>query len=316
MATTIVENEKPGVIGASAGTPFKLSWGAILGGTVLALGVLILLYSLGLALGLSSVDPSNPSSARSAGIGTGIWGLIAPLIALFIGGFLAARTAGVVDKGGGAMHGAVMWGLTTIAGVVLMGMLVSTIVGTAVKATTGVVGATGAAVAGAASQGGNAAQAFGLDANDALGPVNERLKAEGKPTITANQLEAATKDIVTTAVRTGNVDRELLVTSIAENTRLSRADSEDVANRVQTQIDGAKAKVGQVGEQVQQGALQAADKTGRAFWGVFGALLLGLVASVLGAGLGVSKRQRVHAEGAITTPPRGGTTTTRREVYP
>lgn len=316
MATTIVENEKPGVIGASAGTPFKLSWGAILGGTVVALGVLILLYSLGLALGLSSVDPSNPSSARSAGIGTGIWGLIAPLIALFIGGFLAARTAGVVDKGGGAMHGAVMWGLTTIAGVVLMGMLVSTIVGTAVKATTGVVGATGAAVAGAASQGGNAAQAFGLDANDALGPVNERLKAEGKPTITANQLEAATKDIVTTAVRTGNVDRELLVTSIAENTRLSRADSEDVANRVQTQIDGAKAKVGQVGEQVQQGALQAADKTGRAFWGVFGALLLGLVASVLGAGLGVSKRQRVHAEGAITTPPRGGTTTTRREVYP
>ncbi|NTX05086.1 MULTISPECIES: hypothetical protein [Myxococcus] len=314
MATTIVENEKPGVIGASAGTPFKLSWGAILGGTVVALGVLILLYSLGLALGLSSVDPSNPDSARSAGIGTGIWGLIAPLIALFIGGFLAARTAGVVDKAGGAMHGAVMWGLTTIAGVVLMGMVVSTVVGTAFKATTGVVGATGAAVAGAASQGGNAAQAFGLDANDALGPVNERLKAEGKPTITANQLEAATKDIVTTAVRTGNVDRELLVTSIAENTRLSRQDSEDVANRVQIQIDGAKAKVGQVGEQVQQGALQAADKTGRAFWGVFGALLLGLVASVLGAGLGVSKRQRVHAEGAISPTPR--TTTTRREVYP
>lgn len=315
MATTIVENEKPGVIGASAGTPFKLSWGAILGGTVVALGVLILLYSLGLALGLSSVDPSNPDSARSAGIGTGIWGLIAPLIALFIGGFLAARTAGVVDKAGGAMHGAVMWGLTAIAGVILMGMVVSTIVGTAVKATTSVVGATGAAVAGAASQGGDAAQAFGLDANDALGPVNERLKAEGKPTITANQFEAATKDIVTTAVRTGNVDRELLVTSIAENTRLSRQDSEDVANRVQAQIDGAKAKMGQVGEQVQLGALKAADKTGRAFWGVFGALLLGLIASVLGAGLGVSKRQRVHAEGAIT-PPRGGTTTTRREVYP
>jgi len=313
MATTIVENEKPGVIPASAGTPFKLSWGAILGGAFVALGVLILLYSLGLALGLSSVDPNNPGSAKSAGIGTGIWGLIAPLIALFVGGFVAARTAGVVDKGGGAMHGAVMWGLTTIAGVILMGMVVSTILGTAFKATTGIVGATGAAAAGAASQGGNIAQSFGIDANDALGPINQRLREEGKPTITANQLEAATKDIVTTAVRTGNVDRELLVTSIAENTRLSRADSEDVANRVQGQIDQAKAKVGQVGEQVQQGALQAADKTGRVFWGIFGALLLGLIASVLGAGLGVSKRQRVHAEGAI-----GGTraTTTRREVYP
>ncbi|MCE9669351.1 hypothetical protein LY474_16195 [Myxococcus stipitatus] len=312
MATTIVENEKPGVIPASAGMPFKLSWGAIFGGAFVALGVLILLYSLGLALGLSSVNPSNPSSAKSAGIGTGIWGIIAPLIALFVGGFVAARTAGVVDKGGGAMHGAVMWGLTTIAGVVLMGMVVSTILGTAFKATTGIVGATGAAAGGLASQGGHIAQSFGIDANDALGPINQRLRAEGKPTITANQLEAATKDIVTTAVRTGNVDRELLVTSIADNTRLSRADSEDVANRVQGQIDQAKAKVGQVGEQVQQGALQAADKTGRVFWGIFGALLLGLIASVLGAGLGVSKRQRVHAEGAI-----GDTrATTRREVYP
>ncbi|MBZ4400205.1 hypothetical protein VZQ01_12400 [Myxococcus faecalis] len=312
MATTIVEREKPGVISASAGTPFKLSWGAILGGTFVALGVLILLYSLGLALGLSSVDPSNPGSARSAGIGTGIWGLIAPLIALFAGGFVAARTAGVVDKGGGAMHGAVMWGLTTIAGVALMGMVISTIVGTAVRTATGVVGATGAAVAGAASQGDQVANAFGLDANDALGPVNERLRAEGKPAITANQLEAATKDIVTTGVRTGNVDRELLVSSIAENTRLSRQDSEDVANRVQVQIDAAKTKVGQVGQQVQQGALVAADKSGRVFWGIFGALLLGLIASVLGAGLGVSKRQRVYAEGAISTPG----TTTRREVYP
>ncbi|AKF79925.1 hypothetical protein OWM54_13655 [Myxococcus sp. MISCRS1] len=314
MATTIVEREKPGVISASAGTPFKLSWGAILGGTFVALGVLILLYSLGLALGLSSVDPSNPGSARSAGIGTGIWGLIAPLIALFAGGFVASRTAGVVDKGGGAMHGAVMWGLTTIAGVALMGMVISTIVGTAVRTATGVVGATGAAVAGAASQGDQVANAFGLDANDALGPVNERLRAEGKPAITANQLEAATKDIVTTAVRTGDVNRELLVGSIAENTRLSRQDSEDVANRVQGQIDAARAKVGQVGQQVQQGALVAADKSGRVFWGIFGALLLGLIASVLGAGLGVSKRQRVYAEGAISTPGTG--TTTRREVYP
>ncbi|WP_338870025.1 hypothetical protein [Myxococcus stipitatus] len=312
MATTIVENEKPGVIGATAGTPFKLSWGAILGGTIVALGVLMLLYSLGLAMGLSSVNPSNPDTARSAGIGTGIWSIIAPLIALFVGGFVAARTAGVLDKGGGAMHGAVMWGLTTLLGVLLVGMLISTVVGTALRVTTGLVGATGAAVAGAASQGGEAAQAFGINANDALGPVNQRLREEGKPTVTANQLEAATKDIATTAVRTGNLDREVLVTSIANNTRLSRQDAEDVADRVQVQIDTAKGKVGQVGEQVQQGALVAANKSGRAFWGIFGGLLLGLIASVLGATLGVSKRQRVFAEGAINTR----TTTTRREVYP
>ncbi|MFP2933492.1 hypothetical protein ACLESO_51780 [Pyxidicoccus sp. 3LG] len=295
----IVENERPDVVPAVAGTPFKLSWSAIFGGAFVALGVWILLYSLGLALGLSSMDPNDPGSARTAGIGTGIWSLIAPLIALFIGGFVAARTAGVLTKGGGALHGAVLWGLTTLAGTLLLGMVLSSLVGTAFRATTSVVGATGAAVAGAATQGGEAASAFGLNADDALGPINQRLSAEGKPTITAAQLKEATSDVLNTAVRTGNLDREVLITSIADNTKLSRQDAEEVAGRVEQQFTAAKAKMGQVGQQVQQGALQAADTTGRVFWGIFGALLLGLVSSILGATLGVSRRQRVQAEGVI-----------------
>ncbi|NMO21357.1 hypothetical protein HPC49_00930 [Pyxidicoccus fallax] len=309
----IVENERPGVIPAVAGTPFKLSWGAILGGAFVALGMWILLYSLGLALGLSSVDPGNPGSARSAGIGTGIWSLIAPLIALFVGGFVAARTAGVVDKGGGAMHGVVLWGLTTLAGTILMGMALTSLLGTVFRTTSSVVGAAGSAVVGAAPQGGQAAQAFGLDANDALAPINQRLQKEGMPPITADQLQASVRDVVNTAVRTGNLDRNLLVTSIAENTKLSRQDAEEVATRIEQQFNQTRGevgqKVGQIGQQVQQGALQAADTTGRVFWGIFGALLLGLVSSILGATLGVSRRQRVYAEGAVA-PGR------RREVYP
>jgi hypothetical protein len=309
----IVENERPGVISANAGTPFKLSWGAILGGAFVALGMWILLYSLGLALGLSSVDPGDPGSARSAGIGTGVWSLIAPLIALFVGGYVASRTAGVVDKQGGALHGAVLWGLTTLAGTILMGMALSSLMGAVFSVGKSAAGAAGSAVVGAASQGDNAAQAFGLNADDALAPINQRLRQEGKPAITANQLQAATKDVVNTAVRTGNIDRNVLVSSIAENTKLSRQDAEEVATRVEQQFSQAKGQLGQqaqqVGQQVQEGALKAADKTGPVFWGIFGALLLGLVSSVLGSTLGVSKRQRIHAEGAIKTTP-------RREVYP
>ncbi len=309
----IVENERPGVVSATAGTPFKLSWSAILGGAFVALGVWILLYSLGLALGLSSVDPQDPGSARSAGIGTGIWSLIAPLIALFVGGYVASRTAGVVDKQGGALHGAVLWGLTTLAGTILMGMALSSLMGAVFSVGKSAAGAAGSAVVGAASQGDNAAQAFGLNADDALAPINQRLRQEGKPAITADQLQAATKDVVGTAVRTGNIDRNVLVSSIAENTKLSRQDAEEVATRVEQQFNQTKGQVGQkaeqVGQQVQQGALQAADKSGRVFWGIFGALLLGLVSSVLGATVGVSRRQRIHAEGTVKTTP-------RREVYP
>jgi hypothetical protein len=309
----IVENERPAVVSAVAGTPFKLSWSAIFGGAFVALGIWILLYSLGLALGLSSVDPGDPGSAKSAGIGTGIWSLIAPLISLFVGGFVAARTAGVQDKGGGALHGAVLWGLTTLAGTILLSMALSSLMGAVFSVGKTAVGAASTAVVGAASQGGEAAKTFGLDANDALGPINQRLTQEGKPTITADQLQKATSDVLSTALRTGQLDREVLVTSIADNTKLSRKDAEDVATRVEQQFNQTKGQVqqkaGEVGQQVQQGALKAADTTGRVFWGIFGALLLGLVSSVIGATLGVSKRQRVSAEGAVVAGP-------RREVYP
>ncbi|MHA7628309.1 hypothetical protein [Corallococcus sp. M7] len=312
----IVESERAGIIPAVPGSAYKLSWGAIFGGTFVALGVWILLYTLGLALGLSSVNPADASSAKSAGIFTGIWSVLVPLVALFVGGLVAARSAGIVDKAGGAMHGAVLWGLTTLLGVFLVGMLLSNVLGAVFNVGKAAVGAGGSAAVGAVTGGGDAAKAFGLDANDALGPVNQRLRQEGKPTITANQLEAATKDIVTEGVRQGRMDRELLVSNIAQNTNLSRQDAEGVADRVEQQVDQAKAKAGQVGQQVQQGALTVADRSGRVFWGIFAGLLLGLVAAVLGATLGVSRKQRIRAEGAVVVPPTTTPPGPRREVYP
>jgi hypothetical protein len=294
--------------------PFKLSWGAILGGTFVALGVWILLYALGLALGLSSVDPANPGSVRSAGIGTGIWSLIAPLIALFVGGMVASRTSGTMDKTGGALHGAVLWGLTTLAGIIVMGMLISSLMGTVLNVGKAAVGVTGAAVAGAVSQGNEAGQlasSLGLDMNDALTPINRKLQQDGKPAITANQIQAATRDVLNTSIRQGRLDRETLVNSIAQQTSLSRADAQDIANRIEAQWNQAENKASQVGQQVQQGALKAADTTGRVFWGLFAVLLLGLVSSVLGATLGVTKQQRLLG-GTSMLPPLD----TRREVYP
>ncbi|NBD07694.1 MULTISPECIES: hypothetical protein [Corallococcus] len=316
-AGIIRERERADVIQAIPGSASKLSWGAIFGGAFVALGVWILLYTLGLALGLSSVNPANAGSARSAGTFTGIWSVITPLVALFVGGVVAARTAGIVDKTGGALHGAVLWGVTTLLGTFLVGMLLSSVLGTVFNVGKAAVGAGGAAAVGAVTGGGSAAKAFGLDANDALAPVNQRLRQQGKPAITANQLESATKDIVTEGVRQGHVDRELLVSNIAQNTQLSRQDAEDVANRVELQVDQAKGKASQMGEQVQQGALKVAGSSGRVFWGIFWGLLLGLGASVLGATLGVSRKQRIRAEGAVVTTPTTPTTpTTRREVYP
>jgi hypothetical protein len=267
------------------GPPIRLSWSSVFGGVVAALGVWALLYAFGLALGLSTINPDNAESAKGSGLFTGIWGLVSPLIALFVGGAVAGRGAGIIHRGGGALHGLVMWGLTTVLGAFMVGNLLTTALSSVVSVGTGVA-KQGSTMAG--QQG-----AFSLDPNTILGPVNERLQAEGKPAITADQLSAATRDVVNDAARTGSLNRETLINSIAQNTALSRADAEDIAGRVESQWS-------QTGQSVQNTALQAADTTGKAFWGVFGALLLGLVSAVVGGVFGVSRRQeRWDGEGVI-----------------
>jgi hypothetical protein len=247
------------------------------------------LYALGLALGLSTINPDNPESAKASGIFTGIWGLVVPLIALFIGGAIASRGAGVLSRGGGALHGLVMWGLTTILGAYLIGNLLASVLSGVTNLGVGAAKAGGSAI-------GQRAQEFGLNADDALKPINDRLQSEGKPPISADQLNAATKDVLSTSVRRGKLDRETLINSITKETSLSRQDSEEIAGRIETQFNDATQKV-------QTGALQAADTTGKAFWGVFGSMLLGLIAAVVGGIVGVSRRQKEWAETPVAVEP-------------
>jgi hypothetical protein len=270
----------------------RISWGAIFGGAVAALAIWVLLYTLGLALGLSTVDPENPGSVRSSGLFTGIWSVITPLIALFVGGWVASQAAGVLDRKSGSIHGLVMWGVTLLLGAVLTFTALGSIIGGLASAGKTAVQAGGGALSGLAGQAGGAAQAFGLDADDALAPVNQRLQAEGKPRVTSSQVLAATRDVVQDAVRQGRIDRSLLVNSLSQNTALSPTDVEEVAGRIEMQWNQARARAGQMAERVQTGALRAADATGKAFWGVFAALLLGMIAAVGGALLGVQRRYR------------------------
>jgi len=273
----------------------KLSWGAVLGGLVVTLGVYLLLMVLGLAAGLSSVDPANLASAKHAGIGAGIWSVVAPLLALFIGGVVASRTAGIVDRSSGAVHGAVLWSLATIAGVLLVGSAVRGIAGAAMGVTKDAAVAAGAA----ARSGDDVGRALGLDAQTLLGPVNAKLREQGKPTVTTTEIEAATKDVLHTSLRDGRFDREMFVAAIADNTRLSPADAREIADGIQarsgTQLD-------QTARDARARALSAADTTGKALWWVFLAMVLGLGASVIGATAGVSRKQRLAARTAPLVP--------------
>lgn len=85
----------------------RVRWGPIMAGLFAALSLLALLSVLGMAIGLSAYDPGD--RARNFGIGAGVWGAISMLLAFFLGGWLAAKTAAVRGGQNGLLNGAMVW---------------------------------------------------------------------------------------------------------------------------------------------------------------------------------------------------------------
>lgn len=282
----------------------RIRWGAIVAGAILAVGLWILFHVLGLAAGLTAIDPSSPGSLRAAGIGTGVWSVIASLLALFGGGVVAGRLAGPIDRLGGALHGAVLWALTTIAGVVLIVSVAGMLLNSAAHVGGAAVSAAGSL--GNLAEGADPMRALGLDAKDLLAPVNQQLQAQGKPAVTPEQLQSAVQAAAKTALQQGRFDRGVLISALEHNTALTRADVEGLV----TQVEQRMGAIGQHVERAETGALQAAESTGKGLWWVFGALLLGLITAVGGASLGAWPTKRravehvreVHHEMPLGTP--------------
>lgn len=126
----------------------RVSWGAIFAGTVIAMGLLILLGMLGTAIGFRAVDPQQSAAFEGVGIGAGIWWIVTSIIALAVGGYYAGHLSGIPEKRSATAHGAAVWGLLTL----VMLWLAASTVGTAINtATSAVTGAAQAAASGANS---------------------------------------------------------------------------------------------------------------------------------------------------------------------
>jgi hypothetical protein len=292
-------------------TPIRVSWGAILAGTVVSIGSWLLLHLVGMAVGLTAVDPDAAGgSLRAIGIGTGIWTVIAPLIALFLGGMVTARLTGLLDLPLSAIHGAVMWALTMVLGAFLVVQLIGSALGGATRLGGAAIGTTAQAAAsaiGVADK--DTLAAIGIDENDLVAQINERLRAQDKPTVTADQLKAALRDATSTAVRTGELDRQVLVESLASKTALSREDARDVAAQIEAQYRARRGQLEtrarELGASAQETVLEAADTTGKVLGWTSLALALGLASALGGSLLGANRRRplthvpphaRVHAD--------------------
>jgi hypothetical protein len=291
-----------------ARAPSAVSWGAIFAGTLVSVGVWLLLHVLGIGAGLTSIDPTNADSLRRAGIGTGVWSLLAPLIALFVGGLVVGRLAGPLGRLTGAIHGAVVWSLSTVSAVALVWVAATAVLGGAAAAGSQLVSGAGdmtmSMMNGRNNQNGQGGQtgqndplaALGLSADDLLAPINQRLVAAGKPPVRADQLGNAARDALRTSLREGRVDRDILADSLARTTPLSRDDAAALAGTIQGRVDTEL-------QAVERRALQTAEDAGKALLGLFFGMLLGLAAAVAGATLSVSREQKRALQTASRLPP-------------
>jgi hypothetical protein len=91
---------------ASVGT--RISWGAILAGTFLALAIYFLLATLGGAVGLSVSDRVDPSTLQP---GTIAWAFLTTVAALFVGGMVTSLYTVGENKTEAVMSGVIMWAL-------------------------------------------------------------------------------------------------------------------------------------------------------------------------------------------------------------
>ncbi len=285
------------IVGSSL-TPLapRVSWAAIFAGALVAVGVWLLLHLLGMSIGLIAVDPNDASSLRGVGIGTGVWSLIAPIVALFAGGFATGQLGGPLRRMTAALHGAAMWSLATIASLALVWTMVASLVGGVVAAGTEVASSAAGGAAGLVGQMGQgdglSLEALGISQDDLMTPINDRLRAAGKPPLTADQVKAAAQDALRTAVRQGRFDREVLIDALAQNTALSRNDAIETAALIEQRYQQRMERLGQMAQKAQQRALEVAEGSGKALLGMFFSLFFGLAATIGGALLGVRREQR------------------------
>jgi uncharacterized protein (UPF0297 family) len=270
----------------------RVSWGAVFAGTLVALMTQISLTLLGLGIGAATVSPATQQNPfEGLGIGAIIWFGLTVLVSLFVGGWIAARLAGIPRDFESVMHGIITWSVVTLVSFYLL----TTAVGSLISGAANVVGA-GLFAAG---------QAVG-QATDALGPeaaqaVEDALEQRGISLQTiqddaAEVLEQADSEQLNQFV--GNLvtgdpvtsqQREEAITALEEGTDLSRAEAEQTVDGwIQTSEEAqqtfaeAEATAREVGEDVATGVTAGA-------LGAFVATLLGAIAAGLGGRVGTPR---------------------------
>ncbi|ARF49195.1 TIGR04086 family membrane protein [Pantoea stewartii] len=320
MADTRINNgyTDPLVTG-TAGLPLKrISWSAVFAGVICALIIHILLTLLGTAIGATTIDPLQEGNPfKHLGTGALVWTAIEMLLAIVAGAYVAGRLA----QREGALHGLLIFGISTVITIYLAVSLASSVLGGAMNILGTGFQAVGQGISAAAPSVTQMAkdklQENNINLNDMQRELETTLRQTGKPELqpeklkqdanneaqnaenqannTANHPQTADTDLANWfkgvidrhADTLQAADREALKNIIKARTGKSDQEAEQIVNQAEQSYQQAMQKYQELKQQAEQKAReageQAAKATAKASWYAFFILIIeAVLAGVMG----------------------------------
>jgi hypothetical protein len=250
----------------------RVRWGGVMSGFVVAMGTILLLTALGVAIGITTLgDPRATTDYVEPGLGIGasIWGAITLLLACFLGGMVSTRVTDRPDRGGAFIHGTLVWTLVAVFLLWLVGQGISFGLSNLLGALGGLTKTATTAVTSVVSGDGDLAQRLGLDNPS---QIMNRLDDPEVVSVFASATGMSTNE-----ARTALNQLRSQVEAVRDNP--DRVATE-VRNFLEQYADRAKQQARQVAATVQEGTTVGA-------WITFGVLAATLIVAVLGAMAGI-----------------------------
>jgi hypothetical protein len=283
MADKIIETEREYFAPRT-----NISWGAIFAGWLFAYAFALLLYLLGAAIGVTSLAAFNTLN-KGVAVGTGVWMIVAWVVATFFGSMIAGRFSGSAERNSGVLHGLTVWALSGIMTLVMASIQTAGAAAVGINATK--------TVAQAGEKGGE-----GLIPNELQQSLAGEVKQQAADAINKaggedvtrrealNSIEQLDQDAtgrIAMALIQGNTEQAKNI--VAQETELSENEVDSVISglgqRAEYYKGEAKNKAGDVVE-------QAGDYTSAGLWAAFLASLLGLLAGAWGGSIGAQMSYR------------------------
>lgn len=273
----------------------SISWRAIFAGTITVLSILLILNLIGLWIGLGVINPTEETDPLS-GVGTGsiIWWVISNLIALFAGGFVAARAGVSFTNISGVLQGIMTWALYTILSAWLLTTVVGNIISGVGSAVGGVLSTTGETVGdrvGSIIE--NQVEEIDVSLEEAKQEFYELLddadREELEQEFSVEEIFRNPRNLLDNTFEA--VDRDALVNILVERTDMTESEAEQAVDELLAEYENLRQEaeefVEDAEETAREQAEEAADAMSSASIYLAIALILGVIAAAFGGVTGV-----------------------------